>query len=356
MAAVLSQVRYASATGGATQPPLDQGAVGNQTDVWPADVGAGRYLVPAAKLVQVQTVGFGVGRPARVVAQAPSTAVNCGLAEFRIGSTDHAEVRVLGASLPVGAGWEDITAFWQSARSLPPDFHDGITVAGGTAIAIRVTPAAVTTTVWRASFFGEEGGSPSFKSAVFTTHTTTADQVALTYTPGGTFTLKGWRVEGVVVGPVAGVARIRADGATAIDLGRHGFEESATVPASFVRSGGANYGVGAVFINLWGMSFYPGQSFELGVLPWDADGAEWQMVVMGNDADLGGGGTFPSAGDVRDGEVYGPTDNLTGTLELPAEADVRLGTGFGADGTEFTGTLDPGAGGGAATFTPRRGR
>lgn len=85
----------------------------------------------------------------------------------------------------------------------------------------------------------------------------------------------------------------------------------------------------------------------------------------------GGGGTFPNEGDVRAGEIYGPTDDLTGTLTLPnvndvrdgvdygaggvefdgdlvvpAEADVRLGTGYGADGTEFTGELDPGSGGG----------
>jgi hypothetical protein len=68
----------------------------------------------------------------------------------------------------------------------------------------------------------------------------------------------------------------------------------------------------------------------------------------------GGGGTFPAAGDVRDGEVYGPTDNLVGTLELPTAGDVRLGTGYGADGTEFTGTLDPGGGGGTGTLYLRR--
>jgi hypothetical protein len=93
----------------------------------------------------------------------------------------------------------------------------------------------------------------------------------------------------------------------------------------------------------------------------------------------GGGGTFPVEDDVEFGVVYGPTDNLTGTvtlpnvndvrngvdygadgiefdgdLVLPVIGDVRLGTGYGADGTEFTGTLDPGAGGVSTVYTPRR--
>ena len=45
---------------------------------------------------------------------------------------------------------------------------------------------------------------------------------------------------------------------------------------------------------------------------------------------------------------------FTGTLEQPAEADVRVGTGYGENGTEFTGTLAPG--GGAGTVYLRRGR
>lgn len=52
-----------------------------------------------------------------------------------------------------------------------------------------------------------------------------------------------------------------------------------------------------------------------------------------------GSGTFPVEGDVQSGVVYGPTDNLTGTLELPAVGDVDLGVGFGDGGTEFSGTL-----------------
>jgi len=47
-------------------------------------------------------------------------------------------------------------------------------------------------------------------------------------------------------------------------------------------------------------------------------------------------------GNVRDAVVHGST---TGTLELPAEADVELGVGYGEDGTEFTGTLAAGGGG-----------
>jgi hypothetical protein len=53
----------------------------------------------------------------------------------------------------------------------------------------------------------------------------------------------------------------------------------------------------------------------------------------------GGGGTFPAVGDVDLGVVYGPVDNLIGTLVQPAAGDVQAGVGYGASGTEFTGTF-----------------
>jgi hypothetical protein len=73
------------------------------------------------------------------------------------------------------------------------------------------------------------------------------------------------------------------------------------------------------------------------------------------------GGTIPSAADVRSGTAVGATtgtlavpipgdvesgvstDNTTGTLALPTVGQVQNGVGYGAAGTEFTGTL---AGGG----------
>ena len=55
----------------------------------------------------------------------------------------------------------------------------------------------------------------------------------------------------------------------------------------------------------------------------------------------------PMAQNVRDGVQRGymleVPDN--GTLQIPAEADVKAGVGYGAGGTEFTGTLAAGGGG-----------
>ena len=55
----------------------------------------------------------------------------------------------------------------------------------------------------------------------------------------------------------------------------------------------------------------------------------------------------PMAQNVRDGVQRGymleVPDN--GTLQIPAEADVKLGVGYGGGGTEFTGTLAAGGGG-----------
>lgn len=52
-------------------------------------------------------------------------------------------------------------------------------------------------------------------------------------------------------------------------------------------------------------------------------------------------GNPPDVGDVRSGVTwYVNGDLMIGTLELPAESDVLLGVSYGADGTEFTGSLE----------------
>ena len=60
---------------------------------------------------------------------------------------------------------------------------------------------------------------------------------------------------------------------------------------------------------------------------------------------------YPAESDVRDGVEF-DSGTSTGNLELPAEADVRDGVDYGANGAEFTGTLEPGggAGGGNTCF------
>lgn len=53
---------------------------------------------------------------------------------------------------------------------------------------------------------------------------------------------------------------------------------------------------------------------------------------------------FPSAGNVQNDDTV---DGVTGTLTVPAVTDVKSGVAYGAGGTEFTGTLAAGGGGGA---------
>lgn len=361
MSAVFARNRYVSAVVGAMSPALDQGAVGNQTDVWPNEINAGRVLVPAATRYALQTLGFAAHLADSAgantsVAQVAGAAVNAGVAKLTINGTDVIELRVEGAALPTGSGWEDMPQFWPSANCLPPDFYGGFTVPSGQVIEFRATPGVATPTEWRATIVGEEGGVAVFKTAHGQTYTTTADQVVLTHTPAATFTVRAWRIEAEVIGPVMGVARVHADGSTAFDFGRVGMEQSAVAPLSDTSGAGLGYGVGGVFINLWGMSFYPGQSFGLGVLPWGDDGDLWQLLAYGSDAALAAGGTYPPVGDVQTGTSFGPTGaDYTGTLVVPAEADVRSGTGYGAGGTEFTGSLVGGGGGGGTVYL-RRGR
>jgi len=53
---------------------------------------------------------------------------------------------------------------------------------------------------------------------------------------------------------------------------------------------------------------------------------------------------WPDDGDVDNGVTYGPTGNLTGALAQPTVTDVKKDVQYGAHGTEFTGTYDPGGG------------
>ena len=53
---------------------------------------------------------------------------------------------------------------------------------------------------------------------------------------------------------------------------------------------------------------------------------------------------YPAATDVRDGVSYG-TNAYTGNMTLPPENKVESGYGYGAGGTEFTGSLAGGGGG-----------
>jgi hypothetical protein len=69
-------------------------------------------------------------------------------------------------------------------------------------------------------------------------------------------------------------------------------------------------------------------------------GADFTGTVV-----VGGGVGYPAVGDVQLSVVYGASNEFIGTLALPTEAQVQSGVGYGAGGTEFTGTLTTGGGG-----------
>jgi hypothetical protein len=65
---------------------------------------------------------------------------------------------------------------------------------------------------------------------------------------------------------------------------------------------------------------------------------------------IGGGVGYPAVGDVRLAVVFGESNEFIGTLALPTVGQVQSGVGYGAGGTEFTGTLV--GGGGAINVYP----
>jgi hypothetical protein len=57
------------------------------------------------------------------------------------------------------------------------------------------------------------------------------------------------------------------------------------------------------------------------------------------------GAVYPVPGHVRAPDQYGPSGNdYTGNEIEPSEADVKKNIKYGANGTEFTGTLEGGSG------------
>ena len=85
----------------------------------------------------------------------------------------------------------------------------------------------------------------------------------------------------------------------------------------------------------WGKSILPAAAPQKALAVGDVrDGVSFGSVLAPGTGVL----DLPAETDVRDGTQY---DNATkeGNVELPAEAEVLLGKQYGANGTEFTGTL-----------------
>ena len=77
---------------------------------------------------------------------------------------------------------------------------------------------------------------------------------------------------------------------------------------------------------------YPLESNVLNTAPTYGDA----INVLNGTYVAGGGDAIPAADNVRDGIATGQT---VGTIELPNAGEVLLGVGYGAQGTERTGTL-----------------
>jgi hypothetical protein len=94
------------------------------------------------------------------------------------------------------------------------------------------------------------------------------------------------------------------------------------------------YGAAAVF---------PAENEVLDGVDYGPTGADFTGTVL-----IGAGVGYPAVGNVRLSVVYGESNEFTGTLALPTVGQVESGVGYGASGTEFTGTLVVGGGGATA--------
>jgi len=79
---------------------------------------------------------------------------------------------------------------------------------------------------------------------------------------------------------------------------------------------------------------YPAESNVINTAPTYGDAIN---VLNGSLTPGGGVCTYPGTDDVREGVVYG--GSYVGVLRLPLPSQVLVGTGYGANGTEYDGTL-----------------
>jgi len=91
------------------------------------------------------------------------------------------------------------------------------------------------------------------------------------------------------------------------------------------------YGAAAVF---------PAENEVLDGVDYGPTGADFTGTVL-----IGAGVGYPAVGNVRLAVVYGESNEFIGTLALPTVGQVESGVGYGASGTEFTGTLVAGSSG-----------
>jgi hypothetical protein len=86
---------------------------------------------------------------------------------------------------------------------------------------------------------------------------------------------------------------------------------------------------------------FPAENQVLDGVDYGPTGADFTGTVL-----IGAGVGYPAVGNVRLSVVYGESNEFIGTLALPTVGQVESGVGYGASGTEFTGTLVAGGGGG----------
>jgi hypothetical protein len=90
---------------------------------------------------------------------------------------------------------------------------------------------------------------------------------------------------------------------------------------------------------------FPAENQVLDGVDYGPTGADFTGTVL-----IGAGVGYPAVGNVRLSVVYGESNEFIGTLALPTVGQVESGVGYGASGTEFTGTLVVGGGGEAVNL------
>lgn len=273
---------------GMQHPPLDK-VIGGEFPYLKGNVYE-KYTVPATTKTTIKSLIFNVrsGKAGEAFRQAEVTGiVNCGQAFTYIDSTVMQELRIQEYCLPNVAGADElVTPFHNAFQS--PSIGEGIIVPSGSTFYIKVTPAQNTKIVWYATVFGKRGTTVDIQKVRFVTGRTTATQTILSYAPASDWTILSIYIDAEVPAHFLGQMRLDVNGSQVFESPYLGHGEY--TPTFLHNEAVAGYGTGCLCLPLWDMEFYPKENIGFIPIPHIADDSLWQLLVIGDEAVLGGGG------------------------------------------------------------------
>jgi hypothetical protein len=280
-------------------------AAGSEFPDRPGGVQVYSYTVPTGFKISLRQLSLSMyPGAARAANNNPAAVIDGGIWKIKVNNVDQWEGKIHGYPEPRNgaAGDETIVPFY-SAFQLPNlGGQDGFNIVYNGNLKITVTPSAAAVAAG-ARYIATVGGTwylwgPLMMRGVLIPTSTTADQVLIDYTPGGSpgeeYSIFFTTITLDAAGPLVGSGRIEIDGMPVIELPPMGMAE---MNPMFNREGQPS---GVLNFPLEELVLYEGQTIKVFWHSWQPTGSVVDVQLCGETAALGGagggGGAFAWAG------------------------------------------------------------